>query len=344
MLVTGLSGLFKYLPFLFIYLFPSKLNSQVYPDFKVDSLLKAGINYIVTQNYDEARLTFQSLDANYSHLPLGKIYLAATEIAFAYDFEVPFNENYIEINLEKAQNQVEKILESNQSDKWNVYFFALSRGYAAYYTALKGNWFDAFRTGLSSVSAFEECLELDPDFHEAWIAIGTYEYWKSRKTEFFSWLPFVSDNRDLGIEQLRHAIDSSVYNSHIAIHSLIWIYIDREDFNAALDLSEFAVEKFPESRIFKWGLARSYEEIDIKKAIQIYFEILKSYEFSGIESIVNVITIKHIIAQQYVKIGNNEKAKQLCLEILEINDLNNFEKEKLDDRLERVNTLLKNLN
>lgn len=319
------------------------MTAQVYPDEKVDSLLRTGIEHIVNHRYAEADSTFVVLDNKYPGLPLGKIYLAASKIAYAYDFELPFDEKYIEDNLQKAQSISENLLDKNKIDKWNVYFFALSRGYNAYYEAVKGNWLSALSKGLSAVSAFEECLVLDPDFHEAWIAIGTYEYWKSRKTEFLSWLPFVNDNRSIGIERLRHAIDSSVYNTHIAIHSLIWIYIDQKNYSSASELSNSAVEKFPGSRVFKWGLARAYEEVYTKKSIDIYFEILNSYHQTGIRTRVNEITLKHIIAQQYVKLGEKEKAIKLCTEILDLNELTKFEKEKLDDRLKRVRTLYREL-
>lgn len=342
MLVTGHSVLFKIL-FLFLS-FSYSVTAQVYPVVEVDSLLRTGIEHIVNHRYLEAENTFTSLDLKYPQLPLGKIYLAAVRIAYAYDFEAPFDEKYIEDNLLKAQSLSERLLEQNKSDKWHIYFYGLARGYNAYFEALKGSWLNALHKGLSAVSAFEECLELDPEFHEAWIAIGTYEYWKSRKTEFLSWLPFVTDNRDSGIERLRFAIDSSVYNSHIAIHSLIWIYIDRKDFSSALELSKMAVDKFPASRVFKWGLARANEEIDTNKSIDIYIEILNSYHQTGIRTRVNEITLKHIIAQQYVKLGMKQRALQLCTEILNNNDLTNFEKEKLEDRLNRVRKLVRDLN
>lgn len=342
MRVTGHSVLFKV--FLFkIFLLFNLIQAQTFPDAKVDSLLKTGIEHIVNHNYSEAEKTFTALDNSFPLLPLGKIYLAAVKITYAYDFETQFDDKYIEDNLQKAQSIAEKLLDQNTSDKWNVYFYGLARGYNAYYEAVKGSWLNALSKGLNAVSAFEQCLELDSDFHEAWIAIGTYEYWKSRKTEFLSWLPFMSDNRNSGIEKLRHSIDSAVYNNHIAIHSLIWIYIDQKDYSAALELSKSASEKFPASRVFKWGLARSYEEVDIKKAINIYSDLLKSYTNTGVRTRINEITLKHKMAQQYVKLGEKQKALELCSEILNYTDLTGFEKNKLEDRLKKVRTLYREL-
>lgn len=342
MLVTGRLVHSKIL--LLIVLFSCSLNAQTYPDAKVDSLLKIGIYHIVNHNYTEAEKTFSYLNNKFPELPLGKIYLAAAKISYAYDFETPFDEKYIEDNLQRAQTISERLLETNEDDKWHVYFFALTRGYSAYYQAVKGSWLKALRTGLSAVSAFEECLKIDPDFHEAWIAIGTYEYWKSSKTDFLSWLPFVYDNKNLAIERLSHAIDSSVYNTHLAVHSLIWIYIDQKNFKDALELSRSAVKKFPGSRVFKWALARTLEEVDLNESIKIYSDILESYYLTGIRTRINEITLKHIMAQQYVKLGENHKALKICKEIIDLNDLTKYEKEKLGDRLKRIQSLIKELN
>ncbi len=341
MLVTGRLVLSK---ILILFLFVTcTVTAQVYPVAEVDSLLRTGIDHIVNHRYQEAENTFILLDLKYPQLPLGKIYLAAVRITYAYDFETQFHEKYIEDNLLKAQSLSERLLEQNKSDKWNVYFYGLARGYNAYFEAVKGNWLNALSKGLNAVSAFEECLELDPDFHEAWIAIGTYEYWKSRKTEFLSWLPFVNDNRNSGIEKLKHSIDSAVYNSHIAIHSLIWIYIDQKNYTAALELSKSASAKFPASRVFKWGLARAYEETDAQKAIDIYTSLLERYNQTGVRTRVNEITLKHKIAQQYVKMGVKQNALELCREILDYKDLTGFEKSKLENRLKRVQMLHREL-
>ena len=68
------------------------------------------------------------------------------------------------------------------------------------------------------------------------------------------------------------------------------------------------------------------EGIDPKKSIDLYFEILKSYQsISGLNRC-REITLKHIIAQLYYRIGKKEKALVECDEILNIDNLSEFEK------------------
>ncbi len=342
MLVTGLLVHFRNIFSAFLILTVS-LSAQSYPDSKVDELLRKGIDKIINQNYDDAKKIFSELDKVRNDIPLGKIYLAATEIAKSYDYELPYNHNLITDYLELAKSISKKLIEKDEKNIWNKYFLALTEGYIAYYDAIRGSWLQAISTGLNSISLFEDILETDSSFHDAYIAIGTFKYWKSAKTEFLNWLPFIDDEKDLGIKFLTIAVKNSSYNYHLAVNSLIWIYIDRERFGDAIELAEKALIKYPESRIFRWGLARAYEDIDTQKAINEYFKVLNSFPDTLKSNNINEVTLKHIIAQQYYKIGKKSEAKKLCEEILKIRNYSDYEKDKLENRLKRVQTLYKEL-
>jgi tetratricopeptide (TPR) repeat protein len=335
-------GHFKYIFFLII-CSSVFLHAQVFPDAKVDSLLKDGIENIINQRYDFAKKDFIILDKNFPKLPVGKIYIAAVEIAKSYDLAIPFKTEFINKNLDEAKEMSEALIDSDEDNIWNNYFLALADGYKAYFDALTGDWLSAFGTGVTSVNLFEHCLKVDSTFYEALIATGTYKYWKSRKMEFLNWIPFVSDEREEGIKLLEKAVNNSSYNSYLAINSLIWIYIDRHEFNKAIKIAQSASLHYPNSRFFKYGLARAYEDVDKQKAIQIYYEILNS--FTGEEKLnhCNEIILKHIIAQQYYRLGDNKSALALCNEILNIKNLTDYELDKLGDRLDRVKSLKREL-
>lgn len=324
--------------FLLLILFPKNFG-QVYPDKSVHKILKSGINLIIDQKYDEAEKLFDQLDKTRKDIPLGKIYLAAVHIAKAYDYEEPYNHEIITKYLEGAKRISDRLIKNDDKNIWNNYFFALTEGYIAYYDALRESWLQSFSTGLSSVSSFEDCLEIDNKFYESYIALGSYKFWKSKKTEFLNWLPFIDDEKEIGIKYLQNAVTYSGYNSHLAIHSLIWIYIEQKDFEEAIKVAQLALKNHPQSRIFKWGLARSYESIDPKKSILLYNEILRSYPSSIKSNKINEVTLKHIIAQQLVKINKKEEAIKICDEILSVSGYSKYELDKLNDRLERVRSL-----
>jgi hypothetical protein len=346
MLVTERSALFnKNFLLLFLIVISFQKNfGQVYPDKSIHKILKSGINLIIDQKYDEAEKLFKQLDQTRKDIPLGKIYLAAVHIAKAYDYEEPYDDELITKHLDGAKKISERLIKNDKKNIWNNYFLALTEGYIAYYDALRESWLSAFTTGLSSVSGFEDCLEIDKNFHESLIAIGSYKFWKSKKTEFINWLPFIDDEKEIGIKYLQNAIKYSGYNSHLAIHSLIWIYIEQNDFDKAIKVAELALKDHPQSRLFKWGLARAYEKIDPAKSIMLYKEILHSYPTNLKTNKINEVTLNHIVAQLLVKINKKDEAAIICDEILSIKSYSKYELDKLSSRLERVKSLKQELN
>jgi hypothetical protein len=328
---------------LFNFLAINSIFCQDYPDAKVDSLLKSGIRFIITQDYSSAEASFTQLDNEYPDLPFGKIYLVACRIAESFDFAEEYETEYIESSLDEAKELISKLLSDDENNLWYIYFYALAEGYTSYFEALNKNWLTSLSKGLNSISAFEHCLDIDERFYESYIAIGTFEYWKSRKTEFVAWMPFYKDGTETGIENLRVASKMASYNSYLAINSLIWIYIDQKDFNSAVELGEEALVIFPKSRYFKRGLARAYEEVDPPRSIELYKEILNSYTSNRKQNNINFIKLNHKIAQQYARIGENKKALENCEKILSIKNLSEFETLKLSRRIKRVKELKNSL-
>ena len=343
MLEIELLGHYKFYLVGFLLLVYSEVSAQTYPDTVVDSLLRTGIHYVVNQDYSSANKTFSQLNVNYPLLPLGKIYLAANKIAEAYDYAEDFDETYIRENLESAKHQSKKLLESDESNIWYRYFYALSEGYISYFEAINESWFSALTTGINSISEFEEILSSEDNFFEAYIAIGTFEYWKSRKLEFVGWLSLSNDTKNIGVDLLIIAIDSSNYNSHLAVNSLIWIYIDQKKYEEAISVAQNALKQFPQSRTFKWGMARAYEESNPLEAIKLYKEILNSYPDIKTGNYKNEITLKHIIAQQYARLGDKEEAIKYCDDILSMKNIPKKTLDEMNERLERVNELKKEL-
>jgi tetratricopeptide (TPR) repeat protein len=321
-----------------------KTSAQVFPDTTVHRMMKAGITFIVNQDYDKAEIVFTKLDDLRKDLPFGKIYLAATLIAKSYDYQEPYDDENISRYLEEAESNTKKLLSIDNKNIWNHYYYALTEGYSAYYDALNENWLSAFSKGLNSIGAFQYCLDKNDNFYESLIALGSYKFWRSKKTEFLNWLPFVPNEEQLGIDYLKKAIQHPSYNLYLAIHSLIWIYIEQNDFNSAINTATDALKINPDSRLFKWGLARAYENINPEKSITLYTEILNSYPKDLKSNKVNEVTLKHIIAQLLVKLGRKGEALNLCNEILAINDYTQFESDKLGKRLDRVRELTNELN
>ncbi len=332
-----------FLILLILLIFSNQQFAQRFPDTVVDSLLSNGINYLVSENYSKAEHYFSRLYLQYPDLPLGEIYLAALKIAEAYDYAEEYDTELIENYLQSAESKSKKLIITDNENKWNHYLLGLSTGYYAYFQALRKNWLSAFSNGIDAVKIFNKCISIDSSFYDAYTAIGAYKFWSSHKTTSLHWLPFLSDDREEGINLLLRAVDSSSYNFHMASFSLLWVYIERKESENAINLSEKLLKSYPESRLFKSILARAYENIDKKKANEIYYELLKSITSDKRNNRYNEIVIKHKLAQNYVHLGNKEKAIQYCKELLSVNNIKSEIQKRLQERFKRIRLLYKEL-
>jgi tetratricopeptide (TPR) repeat protein len=319
--------------------FSQIIFSQYHPNSKIDSLLKIGIDEIILQDYTKAKKNFNDLDSLFINLPLGNIYLAATEIAQSVDYEEEISEKYVDSLLSLAKDKTDQLLESDYDNLWYNYYDALIYGYKAYYHSIFGNLISAFADGVFSLRSFQKCLEIDNDFYEAYISLGSYNYWKSAQSKPLLWLPFIPDKREAGIEYLEKAIESCSYNKYLAAYSLMWIYIDFDESEKAIELSLKMLNQYKDSRFFMWGLARAYQNIDNIKAIKIYNQLLKSVETIPDRNQFNDIVLKHKLAMLYEEIGEFEKSLKLCNEILDFDFKSVKIKERLLDRIQRAEKL-----
>ncbi|PID59825.1 MAG: hypothetical protein CR986_04585 [Ignavibacteriae bacterium] len=296
----------------------------------------SGIELIINQDYANAKEVFYRLDEKFPKIPLGNIYLAATEITKAVDYEEELNEEFVDSLLDLSKEKNDLIIEEDGESIWTDYYEALIYGYKAYYTSISGNIISALADGFLSLKSYQKCLEKDNEFYEAYIALGTYGYWKSAQTKSLLWIPFVHDNRDEGIEYLEKSLSEFSYNKFLAAYSLIWIYIDYEQSKKAIELAQKMLKQYPDTRFFKWGLARAYQDINKNKAIEIFYEILNSIEVIENRNGYNDVVLKHKIAMLYNELGENEKSLSLCNQALDFKIKSVKIKRRLKKRIERL--------
>lgn len=246
------------------------MNAQWKLESSLHSLVISGIDLIMKQDYDQADSLFRSVASRYPHNPAGYLYQAAVMQAYSFDFMVPLKHSTFDSLLEIGR-QTAKNLDS----PWREYFLATADGYEASERADRGDWFGGVRKGLSSASQFEEVIEKDSSFYDAYVGIGTYYYWRSRKMYFLSWLPFVHDDREQGIQLLKESAERAVYNHFAAISSLVSILIDAENYKELLEWSQRGLAYYPENRTFLWGLVTALDQQGQKReAVDTYEHLL----------------------------------------------------------------------
>jgi tetratricopeptide (TPR) repeat protein len=231
-------------------------------------LINQGIDLILKQEYGRADSLFGEVVSRYPDHPVGYLYKVAVMQAYSIDFDVPVNRQKFDSLLELGKKSAQNLEYSSKE-----YFLGTADGYDAYERVEHGDWFGGVRKGMASASKFEDLVERDSSFYDAYVGIGTYYYWSSRKTAFIRWLPFIKDYRELGIDMLITSAERSEYNRFAAMSALVSIYLDAEDYREVEEWSKRGLKYYPENRIFLWGLATA---LDRQKC---YKETIVAYEY-----------------------------------------------------------------
>lgn len=255
-----------------IVLFIATAQAQWRLEQPLHSLVTEGIDLILKQEYNRADSIFSDVISRYPDHPVGYLYKVAVMQAYAIDFDVQIERQKFDSLLELGRKTARKL-----EPLWREYFLGTAEGYDAYEKVEHGDWFGGVRKGMASASRFEEILEKDSSFYDAYVGIGTYYYWSSRKTAFIRWLPFIKDYREPGISMLVTGAELSEYNRFAAMSALVSIYLDAEEYKQVEEWSRRGLKFYPGNRIFLWGFATALDrQKSYKQAIAAYAYLLEN--------------------------------------------------------------------
>lgn len=304
------------------------------------NLINEGINATLNENYLYAEGRFKQIIREKPEDPAGYFFLGALYQAEMMDYEGDFKEKEFFSNLETSINLARKRIKSGKETPWDYLYLGNSYGYLGVYKARKGGWWPAFKNALKAKSAFKKAVELNPNFYDAYVGLGSYHYWTSYFTKSFAWLPFFADERKKGVEELKLAAKESLFSKVTALNALIWIYIKEKNYSPAIALADSLQKEYPDGKIFLWALATAYyEKFDWHKTIEFYRLIKKKLNNNPAENYYNLTECQYRIADSYFNSGDFAECISICREALSY-DLDKKTRERQKEKLNKIKELL----
>jgi tetratricopeptide (TPR) repeat protein len=240
---------------------------------ELNALISEGIDLTLKQEYDRADSVFRIATMRYPDHPLGYLYKAAVMETKSMDYLDPLDFSRYDSLLAIARTQSERIIDTFPNSPLGYYYRGTAIGYDAYAQVDAGNWLGGILKGLSASSDFKRSVELDSSFYDAYVGVGTYYYWKSRKTEFLNWA--LGDRRAEGIRLLKIAVEKGDQNKYAALSALAAIYLDMHQYELSIESARLALGRYPENRIFLWELVEAQEQSgNYTDAVQTYQRLL----------------------------------------------------------------------
>ncbi len=302
---------------LFVLIFnPSNVFAELNLPPKTEQLFYNGIKSLFNDEIDVALNKFDSLCVIDPENPIG--YFCK---AFCYGFIMDEyrNLNFMDKFNEAADNAIKKskILEEKENPTSEIFLWSgASLGIKAIRDAMMGNWWDAIWDGLKAGDKLERCLKIDSTLYDVYFGLGNYHYWKSVKSKVFWWLPFVGDERQKGINEIKISIEKGKFAEIPGKISLMRIYIEEKNYNELIKLADELLKEY--NFLYPlWYKAFSNVQIgEWQKAIILYNEILKKLNKKYFHGIEGEIECYYFIALCNYKIGKIEEAKKHLNKIL----------------------------
>ncbi len=225
---------------------------------RTDAMIRRGIRATILQRYRLANAIFDSLIAENPYDPRGYFYKAAAIQSKMMDAEDYSESPRFVVTIKKAIQFSDRIVAEMPGDAWATFYLGSGYSYYAFFLIQSRSYFSGLKLAVKGVGFLEKAVQLDSTVYDAYLGIGTYQYWRSRKTKFLKWLPFFPDKTREGLLNIKRALEKSRYARAAALNELIWVEMDREDWPQAIAYAKEGLRQYPGSRFFLWPLAEAY--------------------------------------------------------------------------------------
>jgi tetratricopeptide (TPR) repeat protein len=267
---------------LLIFLSASRLPAKDLRDPRFMERAQAGFADIFNMDYDQARKTFAALGKEYPQHPAPPLYLACifwleemlrrqdlslnrfiapTYFSGKTDFVMPPQERTAFLNnLQKSQDLAKAILKKNRSDMDARYFLATSYGLrSSFAITIDHSLREAFSNGNKAYSFSKQLIEENPNYYDAYLTVGIYEYIVGSIPWYLKWMIFVigiRGNKLEGMEHLTLASEKGQYVKNEAQLVSMVLNVREHRYAEALEIACFLNNRFPRSFLFPLNVAQ----------------------------------------------------------------------------------------
>jgi hypothetical protein len=245
-------------------------------------IIDRGYRQMYNLNFDDAHKTFEQWEREHPDDPLGPASNAAAYLFAEFDrLNILHSEFFVDAGmfhrrpkvtpdpevrvafdreLEKSVSVTDKILQGMPEDADALFVKILTLGLRADYESLiERRDFDALKVIKDSRATAEKLLMLQPNYYDAYLAVGVENYLFSLKSAPVRWIlqaGGAETDREKGVDNLRLTAEKGRYLSPYARLLLAVAALHKKDIPQARDLLGALVHEFPHNRLYAQELAQ----------------------------------------------------------------------------------------
>lgn len=184
--------------------------------------------------------------------------------------------------LTRGVDLAENLLNKDKKNKTGLYYLGIAKNIQAGYEAtVKRSFFAALRNGSKGVGLHRDLLKIDPNFIDANLSVGMYEYVVGSlplAVKIVVFLGGVHGSKNDGLQMLENVAENGIYGKHEARTLLVMLYNREKRLDDALRMLDELSNSFPRNSLFKLERASTLAQNSHLKASAEAFDQLLADE------------------------------------------------------------------
>ena len=179
-----------------------------------------------------------------------------------------------------AQQKIDKSLENNPKDYFVNYIAGNLYSFRAMQQGSSNSSVDAFYSSKKAVKYFEQTLEINPKFYDAYLGLGLFDYTMSFVPDFLKWavnLTGLSSDKVRGFNYIKLAYKKGIQDKAEASFHLSKIYTDYlAEYDSAFIHLRSLNAQYPNNVLFIYQYAVSLiKDRQLDKAVELLTRVIK---------------------------------------------------------------------
>lgn len=279
-----------------------------------DTLILQGIHYSYEENYVQAEKNFRAAIELKPTDPAPYLFLTAMYGLYMADFSTDTVKEKFFAYSDTTIMMANRKIDAGDSSALVHLWLAGGYGARAFYKVWHKDIISGIRDGIKSIKEFYKTIEIDSSLYDAYIGIGAYDYFKHR---LLSYIPLVEDSK--WEAEIRLASQMGKYLKITASAGYALLLVEDKKFEQASKIATQLIEKFPNSRTFRWIRAKSYVGMKVwDLAKEEYKKILEITLSKQPNNFYNIGYCKVGLAHAHLMLGETVECKTQCEEILNL--------------------------
>ncbi|MEW5842970.1 MAG: tetratricopeptide repeat protein [Bacteroidota bacterium] len=235
------------------------INSFLFGQSQIQSLVQQGMNQAYNMDFDSAEKTFNRIIEIKPNSPQGFYRMAEIYFWIYLGSKDPGEYQVFLKFADLAQTRIDKILDDNSKDYQTMYIAGNLNSFRAMAQATNNSSVDAFWSSKKAVNYFEETLELNPKYYDAYLGLGLFDYAMSFVPDFLKWavnLTGLTSDKARGFRYIKTAFRKGSSDKTEAAFHLSKIYTDYlAEYDSASALLRNLISRYPNNTVFTYQYA-----------------------------------------------------------------------------------------